>query len=68
MLIGRFAVAVFVLALAGRLVTKRSRPRSLSTMPTTGPTFAVLLIGTLVLLTLLTYLPVLALGPLSEIT
>lgn len=66
MLIGRFTVAVAVLALAGSLAKKKSVPASPGTLPTHGPLFVALLVGTVVLVGALTFLPTLALGPVVE--
>jgi K+-transporting ATPase ATPase A chain len=66
MLVGRFAVIVFALALAGCFTSRVPRPVTAATLPTTGLTFGALLGATLLLLTLLTYLPVFALGPLAS--
>ncbi|CCQ14009.1 Potassium-transporting ATPase A chain [Rhodococcus sp. AW25M09] len=66
MLLGRFLPIVLVLALAGSLATtKRSAPNA-GTLPTDGPLFAVLLIGTSILVAALTFFPALALGPIAE--
>jgi K+-transporting ATPase ATPase A chain len=66
MLLGRFLPIVFVLALAGSLVTKRRSPAGPGTLPTTGLLFAGLLTGTIVLVAALTFFPALALGPFAE--
>lgn len=66
MLFGRFLPIVFVLALAGSLVTTRRAASSPGTLPTTGPLFAGLLTGTIVLVSALTFFPALALGPIAE--
>jgi K+-transporting ATPase ATPase A chain len=66
MLAGRFGLALPVLALAGCLATQGCRPVSAGTLPTDGLTFAVALLGTLVLVGLLSFLPVLVMGPLIE--
>ena len=66
MLLGRFAYAVPVLALAGSLAAKKKAPASAGTFPTTGPLFVGLLIGVIVILYLLQYFPALALGPVVE--
>jgi K+-transporting ATPase ATPase A chain len=63
---GRFGVIVPVLALAGGLAAKKRIPASAGTMPTHGPLFVVLLIGTVVLVGALNYVPALALGPVVE--
>ncbi|WP_432752292.1 potassium-transporting ATPase subunit KdpA [Streptomyces sp. JL2001] len=66
MLLGRFLPMVFVLALAGSLAEQRSVPESAGTLRTEKPLFAGLLVGTIVIITGLTYFPALALGPLAE--
>jgi potassium-transporting ATPase potassium-binding subunit len=66
MMVGRFTVAVPVLAIAGSLVAKRRAPPSLGTLPTTGPIWVGLLLGVIVLVGGITYFPALALGPLAE--
>jgi K+-transporting ATPase ATPase A chain len=63
---GRFGVIVPVLALAGGLAAKKRIAASAGTMPTHGPLFVVLLIGTVVLVGALNYVPALALGPVVE--
>ncbi|OIQ95708.1 potassium-transporting ATPase A chain [mine drainage metagenome] len=63
---GRFGVIVPVLALAGSLAAKKRIAVSGGTMPTHGPLFIVLLIGTVVLVGALNYVPALALGPVVE--
>ena len=66
MLIGRFLMIVPILALAGNLAGKRLVPASAGTFQTEGLTFVVLLIGTVVLVGALTFLPALAIGPVVE--
>jgi potassium-transporting ATPase potassium-binding subunit len=66
MLIGRFAYAIPVLALAGALAAKKKAPASAGTFPTDGPLFVGLLLGVIVILYLLQYFPALALGPIVE--
>jgi K+-transporting ATPase ATPase A chain len=66
MLIGRYAVAVPVLAIAGSLAAKKIIPVSSGTFPTHGPLFIVLLVGTVLLVGALTFVPALALGPIVE--
>lgn len=63
---GRFAVIVPVLAIAGSLAAKKRLPQSIGNMPTHGPLFVGLLIGTVLLVGALTYIPALALGPMVE--
>ena len=63
---GRFAVIVPVLGIAGSLGAKKRLAVTAGTMPTHGPLFVVLLIGTVVLVGALNYVPALALGPVVE--
>ena len=63
---GRFGVIVPVLGIAGALAAKNRLPANAGTMPTHGPLFVVLLIGTVLLVGLLNYVPALALGPVVE--
>ena len=63
---GRFGIIVPVLAIAGSLAAKKSVPISAGTLPTHGPLFVTLLIGAVVLVGLLNYVPALALGPVVE--
>jgi potassium-transporting ATPase potassium-binding subunit len=63
---GRFAVIVPVLAMAGSLAAKKRLAPGPGTMPSHGPLFATLLIGTVLLVGLLNYVPALALGPIVE--
>ena len=66
MLIGRFAVIVPVLAIAGSFCRKIPAPPGPGTFPIHGPTFAALLAGTVVVVGALTFFPALALGPIVE--
>jgi len=66
MALGRFVPMVLVLALAGRLVTQKRRPATAGTMPTHTPLFVTLLVSVALIVTGLTYFPILALGPLAE--
>jgi K+-transporting ATPase ATPase A chain len=66
MLLGRFAMIVPLLALAGSLARKKLVPVSAGTFPVTGFTFVALLVGTVILVGALTFLPALALGPIVE--
>jgi potassium-transporting ATPase potassium-binding subunit len=63
---GRFGVIVPVLAIAGALAAKKRLPVTAGTMPTHGPLFVTLLIGIVLLVGLLNYVPGLALGPMVE--
>jgi len=66
MLIGRFGYILPVLALAGSLAMKKSTPLGENSFPTHGPLFATLLVVTILLVGGLTFLPALALGPITE--
>jgi K+-transporting ATPase ATPase A chain len=66
MLLGRFVPIVLVLALAGSLAAQDKVPSTVGTLPTHRPQFAGLLAGVAVIITALTYFPVLTLGPLAE--
>ncbi|MFJ4037033.1 potassium-transporting ATPase subunit KdpA [Microbacterium sp. NPDC090007] len=66
MLLGRFLPILFVLALAGSLAAQDAVPSTAGTLPTHRPQFAGLLAGVAVIVTALTYFPVLTLGPLAE--
>ncbi|WP_407838093.1 potassium-transporting ATPase subunit KdpA [Streptomyces sp. DSM 116496] len=66
MLLGRFLPMVFVLALAGSLAQQQPVPATAGTLRTEKPLFTFLLVGTIVIVTGLTYFPALALGPLAE--
>jgi len=66
MLMARFWLAILTLALAGSLARKKLVPSGPGTLPTHTPLFVVLLIGTVVLVGVLTFLPALALGPIVE--
>jgi K+-transporting ATPase ATPase A chain len=66
MLLGRFAVIVPALALAGTLARQRTRPISVGTMPTASPMFVGLLVGVILLVGALSFFPALALGPVAE--
>jgi K+-transporting ATPase ATPase A chain len=66
MWLGRFGVLVPVLAIAGALAAKKRLAVTAGTLPTHGPLFVVLLIGVVLLVGLLNYVPALALGPVVE--
>jgi len=66
MWLGRFIVIVLTLALAGTLARERHVPSGKGTLDTASHLFAGLLIGVVLLVGALTYLPVLALGPVAE--
>jgi K+-transporting ATPase ATPase A chain len=66
MLIGRFAMIVPMLAVAGSLASKKIVPPSAGTFPTTGALWVGLLVGVILIMGGLTYFPALALGPIVE--
>ena len=66
MLFGRFLMIIPIMALAGSLAQKKLVPASAGTFPVSGGTFILLLLGTVLLVGALNYLPVLALGPIVE--
>ena len=66
MLIGRFLMIVPILAMAGSLAQKKIAPPSAGTFPVAGVTFVVLLLGTVLLVGALNFLPALTLGPIVE--
>ncbi|WP_395542846.1 potassium-transporting ATPase subunit KdpA [Neotabrizicola sp. sgz301269] len=68
MLIGRFAIIIPVLAIAGSMIRKPKAAATSGTFPTHGPLFVMLLVLTVVILGALTFFPVLALGPIAEET
>jgi potassium-transporting ATPase potassium-binding subunit len=65
-LLGRFFMIVPVLALAGSFARKRLVPSTAGSLPVHGPTFAIVLVGTVLIVGALTFLPALALGPIIE--
>ncbi|MFC7245503.1 potassium-transporting ATPase subunit KdpA [Catellatospora aurea] len=66
MLLGRFLPIIFVLGLAGSLARQKPVPASAGTLPTHKPLFIGMVVGVVVILIALTFLPALALGPLAE--
>jgi len=66
MIFGRFLPIIFVLALAGSLARQGKTPESIGTLPTHRPQFVGMVAGVTLILVALTFLPVLALGPLAE--
>ncbi|MFC5217984.1 potassium-transporting ATPase subunit KdpA [Streptomyces coerulescens] len=66
MLFGRFLPMIFVLALAGSLAEQKPVPKTAGTLRTDKPLYTGLLVGTILIITGLTYFPALALGPLAE--
>jgi len=66
MLIGRLLPIALVLGLAGSLARQGVRPDDSGTLPTYRPQFVVMLVGVVILVAALTYLPALALGPIAE--
>ncbi|WP_424464867.1 potassium-transporting ATPase subunit KdpA [Paradevosia shaoguanensis] len=66
MLIGRYGYIIPVLAIAGSMATKKIAPASAGTFPTHGALFVGLLVASILIVGALTFLPVLALGPIAE--
>jgi K+-transporting ATPase ATPase A chain len=66
MLFGRFLMIVPIMALAGSLGGKKISPANAGTFPVSGGTFVILLLGTVLLVGALNFLPCLALGPIVE--
>ena len=66
MFMGRFGIIIPVMAIAGSLVAKKSQPASPGTLATHGALFIGLLVGTVLLVGALTFIPALALGPVAE--
>jgi potassium-transporting ATPase potassium-binding subunit len=66
MMLGRYAMIVPILAIAGSMAGKRRVAESLGTFPTTGPIWVGLLIGVIVIVGALTFFPALALGPIAD--
>jgi K+-transporting ATPase ATPase A chain len=66
MLVGRFAMIVPMLAVAGSLAAKQKIPTSSGTFPTHGPLFIGLVVGVILIMGGLTYFPALTLGPIAE--
>ena len=66
MMLGRYAMTVPILAIAGSMAAKRRVAPSLGTFPTTGPIWVGLLIGVIVIVGALTFFPALALGPIVD--
>jgi K+-transporting ATPase ATPase A chain len=66
MLIGRFLFLIPILAAAGSLAAKKKVPVTSGTFPTHGPLFVGLLVGTVVIIAVLTYFPAVSLGPIVE--
>ncbi|HEY2588805.1 MAG TPA: potassium-transporting ATPase subunit KdpA, partial [Tepidisphaeraceae bacterium] len=66
MLLGRFFMIVPILALAGSLAAKKKIPVSAGSFPVAGPTFICLLVGTVIIVGALTFVPALSVGPIVE--
>jgi K+-transporting ATPase ATPase A chain len=66
MLLGRFATAALALALAGSVVTQRTKPTGAGSLPAGSPLFGGLLFCVLVIVTGLSFLPAIVLGPVAE--
>jgi potassium-transporting ATPase potassium-binding subunit len=65
-LLGRFIMIIPIIALAGNMAKKKLSPANSGSFPVSGGTFVVLLVGTIVIVGALTFLPALALGPIVE--
>jgi K+-transporting ATPase ATPase A chain len=66
MLLGRYGYIIPILAIAGSLAANKNAPPTAGTIPTHGPVFITLLVATILIVGALTFLPVLALGPIAE--
>ena len=66
MMIGRFALIIPALAIAGSLGRKGTAPRTVATLPTGSPMFAAVLLGVVLIVSGLVFFPALALGPIAE--
>jgi K+-transporting ATPase ATPase A chain len=66
MMIGRYAMTIPILAIAGSMAAKRRVAPSLGTFPTTGPIWVGLLLGVIIIVGALTFFPALALGPIVD--
>jgi potassium-transporting ATPase potassium-binding subunit len=66
MLVGRYGIILPVLAIAGSLAAKNRTVAGPGTLPTHTPLFVAMLVGSILLLDVLTYVPVLAMGPLAS--
>jgi K+-transporting ATPase ATPase A chain len=66
MLVGRFAMIVPMVALAGFLSEKKIAPADVGTFPVTTPLFVALLVGVILIVSALTFFPALAIGPIVE--
>ena len=66
MFLGRFGPALPVLAMAGSLARKKKVPDGPGTLPTDTPLFVAMLVGVILIVGMLTFLPALALGPITE--
>lgn len=66
MLLGRFAMLIPMLAVAGSLAAKKAAPPSAGTFPTHTPLFVTLLVAVIIVIGALTFVPALVLGPVAE--
>jgi K+-transporting ATPase ATPase A chain len=66
MLVGRFGLAALALTLAGRFAAQRRWPTTVGTLPSDSAMFGALVLGTVLLIGALSFLPTLALGPIAE--
>jgi K+-transporting ATPase ATPase A chain len=66
MFIGRFLMAIPMLAIAGSLAGKKIAPETVGTFPVTTPMFTTLLVSVILIVGALTFFPALSLGPILE--
>jgi K+-transporting ATPase ATPase A chain len=66
MLVGRFGLAALAIALSGRFAAQGRRPTTAATLPSESAAFGALVLGTILLVGALCFLPALALGPIAE--
>ena len=66
MMAGRFVLAALALELAGRFARQGRKAETIGTLPSDTITFGILVLGTVLLIGALSFLPVLALGPIAE--
>jgi len=66
MLMGRFFMIIPITALAGSLAAKKKIPQSAGSFPASGATFVALLVGAVIIIGALTFVPALVLGPVVE--
>jgi K+-transporting ATPase ATPase A chain len=66
MFLGRFFILIPMLGVAGTMAAKRARPETSGSFPVHGPLFVILLLGVILIVGALTFLPALSLGPIVE--